>query len=130
LVILRPRALDFDLVLADAGTRPIAGNEFWEMGRKQALQVANRLEEGLQAWAAGGQGQLQIVDDALGFRLSAEAGPFTLLVCKRIPGQPYAASIFRDRVEAEQIRLRLAPVLFPRDGAEQEYYLNTREFGR
>jgi hypothetical protein len=127
-VILRPRTLAWDLVLL--GTPD--GSTFRDMSPLEAEMAAYRLYRALDAWSGGGDGRLEEVasPQGRGFWLRAVVGPFALLACPRLPGQPYRPQDFGDARAARAAAAELLAVLRPPPGVEQECYLNTRHFGR
>jgi hypothetical protein len=131
LIVLRPRALDVDLVLlrpdADEGT----GSGFMEMTRQQAGVDAQKLAQALVNWANGGSGCVEVVpadEDRFWVRVDVET--FALLACARLPGQPYAPKLFGTFEEAERVADALRAVLCPSADANQELYTNLSQFGR
>jgi hypothetical protein len=118
-VILRPRALPWDLLLlrGDGSALELAHDE--ASAAAQALYRA--LREGAVAVEPG--------PDPAGWRVRARVGAFALLACPREPGRPYRPLLCP---EAEAIRsaAALAAVLCPAPGAEQEVYFNVRFFER
>jgi hypothetical protein len=127
-VILRPRALPWDLVLL----RPAHPSVFHELDRDEAAEAARELARALADWAAGGPGRVETPDapQGTGVWLRVHAGPFALLLCPRSPGRPYEAERFADREAARAAAENLATYLHPPPGAEQELYFNTRHFTR
>jgi hypothetical protein len=127
-LILRPRALAWDLVLL----RAAEGKAFREMGHHEAQAAARGLSAALEAWAGGGAGAVEEIanPEGAGFWLRARAGAFVLLACGRRPGQPYRPEEFPDADSARAAAAALTAVLCPSAGVEQEYYFNTRHFGR
>jgi hypothetical protein len=127
-LILRPRSLSWDLVLL----RAPEGRAFREMGHPEAQAAARALGSALEAWAGGGDGRIEEIanPEGEGFRLRVRAGAFVLLACARRPGQPYQPQDFPDAAAARAAAAALASVLCPPPGIEQEYYFNTRHFGR
>jgi hypothetical protein len=131
-VILRPRALDLDLLLVK---RDAAGNpslEFRPVTQAEAASLAQALYGALQAWAAGGSGRVEVVPaGACGAAyLRAQVGVFPLVACRRTPGKPYQPAAFAEAGEAEAAAAALRATLCPPAGGEQEVYLNTRNFAR
>jgi hypothetical protein len=127
-LILRPRALAWDLLLVRAGE----GSAFREMGLDEAHAAAQGLHRALEAWAAGGPGRVEPValPEDQGFWVRAGVGRFTLLACPRLPGQPYRPLVLADAVSAQAAAGDLAAVLCPPAGADQELYFNARHFSR
>jgi hypothetical protein len=131
LVILRPRALDYDLLpLAPGGDNGAPG--FAEIDHKEAPGVSQRLYRALEAAAAGGAGRVEVVPTAgeAGWWVRAQAGAFVLLACRRVPGEPYRAAVLPTGADAGALAARLAAILFPAAGSNQELYFNTRQFSR
>jgi hypothetical protein len=126
-LILRPRALAWDLVLVAE-----AGGVFRDMSPLEAETAALRLHRALEAWSGtGGEGHLEEVADpaGAGVWVRARVGPYALLACPRRPGEPYRPETFADRDDARAAAAQLLAVLRPPPGVEQEYYVNTRQFG-
>jgi hypothetical protein len=124
-VILRPRALPWDLLLL----RDPGGTAFSELAHDEASAAAQALFRALRDGSAGGRAPtLEVLPEGQGdFRLLASVGPFALLACPRVPGQPYRPLRCRES-EARAAAAALAGVLHPAEGAEQELYFNTRFF--
>jgi hypothetical protein len=129
LVILRPRALDWDLVL-EAPRGHAAGSRFWEVGRHQAAGLSMGIDRALEQWSAGGEGRVDVFPnpDGPGFLIQPVAGPFILIACRRVPGQPYRPAVFASEPEARREAERLSSVLCPTADANQEFYCNTQHF--
>jgi hypothetical protein len=130
LAILRPRALDWDLlVVRPNGSRPRAP-ALWEMDRHQAGAIVEELERALEQAAALKRAALELVPapEQAGFRIQAQVGPFRLIACRRVPGEPYRPMVFECENEARRQAERIAQVLSPPPGVEQEFYRNTRHF--
>ncbi|HVS38410.1 MAG TPA: hypothetical protein VMS17_22825 [Gemmataceae bacterium] len=127
-LILRPRALPWDLVLL----QPTHPSAFHEMDRDEATAAATEVVRALEAWSAGGPGGVETTaaPQGPGVWVRVHAGPFALLLCPRTPGQPYQAQRFADDESARAAAAELAPVLHPPPGAEQQVYFNTRHFLR
>ena len=113
-VILRPRALAFDLLLCRSAGDPT----FHALSHGEASSAAHSLyrslREGLARVEAGGY-------------LRAHVGPLTFVACARVEGLPYAP-LELDPDEADALAARLAGFLSP--AGEQEVYFNTRFFER
>jgi hypothetical protein len=132
LVIVRPRALDWDLLIVQRHRRTGPTTTFRDFGRAEAAAAVEGLCLALQQWAAGGPGRLEAVPPpgGGGYLVRGEVGIFPLLVCPRRPGLPYTPLICPDREAAEETVTALTGVLCPDADAEQELYFNTRHFGR
>src|SRR3954451_16115019 len=72
ILILRPRALAWDLILVRAAT----AGAFRERGRDEANVAAHDLHQALEEWAAGGPGLVEAVraPEGKGFWLRAGVG--------------------------------------------------------
>ncbi len=109
-VILRPRALDIDLVLCrgegDPRPRDLAHDEASAAAQSlhRALREGMRIEAGGHLWASG--------------------GGFFLVACRREPGRPYAPL----ESPSEELALALRATVCPE--GEQELYFNVRHFER
>jgi hypothetical protein len=124
-VILRPRALPWDLLLL----RDPAGTAFHELAHDEASAAAQSIYRALREWSAGGEGRVEVLPDEGGSRLLARVGPFALLACPRLPGQPYRPLRCHES-EARAAASAVGAVLHPPEGTEQELYFNTRFFER
>jgi hypothetical protein len=128
LVILRPRALAWDLLplrLDDvSGTATIRDFE-----RDEAVAVARAVHHALEAGAAHANPvQADADPSGAGCRVWTEAGPFPWIACLRVSGQPYRPVLFASLDEARAAAARLAGVLWPAADGEQELYFNTQSF--
>ena len=113
-VILRPRALAFDLLLCrDAGDPT-----FIALTHDEASAAAQSLYRGLR------DGLARVEATAY---LHAHVGPMSFVACLRVEAQPYTPMAL-DRAEAETLAARLRDLLCP--AGEQEVYFNTRFFER
>jgi hypothetical protein len=130
MLILRPRALDWDLLPA----RPLTPREpspaFLELHRDEAASMAQKLVRFLEA--GGEPGRLETLPSAAldGYWITAEVGALVLLACRRAPGQAYQPMLFVTLEQARSAAARTTAILFPPKGAEQELYFNTRNFAR
>jgi hypothetical protein len=121
-LILRPRLLAWDLVLAQPG------GGFREMNREEAEHVAGQVAAALEA--DGGRVEPVYSLDQGSSWLRVRIGAYALIVCARVPGQPYQPLLFGG---AEAVRVAveaLTTLLHPPADVEQEVYLNTRNFTR
>jgi hypothetical protein len=124
-VILRPRALPWDLLLA-RGSDDLG---FRDLSHDEASAAAQGLFRALREGTAGEAASIDVVGTGNGWRLVARVGPFVLVVCVRAPGQPYAALVCAE-ADARAAAERLQAVLRPGSDSEQEIYFNTRFFER
>jgi hypothetical protein len=125
-LILRPRSLSLDLVFL----RHPDATAFRELSHDEAAAAAHQLYRALEQWAAGGEGGIEIVanENNGGSWLRVQVGPFFLVACTRAPGEPYRPAIFADADSGRQTVAKLAVILCPKPGDEQELYFNTRHF--
>jgi hypothetical protein len=132
LLIVRPRALAWDLVIVHSGRRTGPSTAFREFGREEALAAGEGLYEALEHWTAGGPGRVEAVpaSGGDGHVVRAEVGIFPLLACPREPGRPYRPMVFSQPSEAEDAAAAIAAVLCPAAGADREIYFNTHQFAR
>jgi hypothetical protein len=127
-LILRPRSLAWDLLLV----RRADGRAFQDMSREEATIAAQRLYRALEAWSAGGPGQVEAfpAPEGAGFWVRAVVAGYALLACPREPGKSYHPLVLPDADAARDAARALAAVLCPGDGVEQELYFNGRHFSR
>ncbi|HXG10681.1 MAG TPA: hypothetical protein VNK04_13065 [Gemmataceae bacterium] len=127
-LILRPRALAWDLLLIQPGA---AAEPFRELERSEAEAAAEQLCRALEEWAGGGPGRVEAVPlPGGGHCVRADVGAFPLIACLRRPGQPYRPMVFANADEAHAAATAIAAVLCPAAGRVQEVYFNTRHFRR
>jgi hypothetical protein len=132
LVILRPRALDWDLLLLSPFGDQLTNAGVWELIKRQAESMAPKVQRALQDWASGGQGGPELVPlaEGGGYRIRVAIGALRWLVCRRLPGKPYQPMTFPSEEEARTTATELAGVLCPDADANQELYFNTYHFSR
>jgi hypothetical protein len=112
-VILRPRALPWDAVLCK-GADDLT---FAQLAHDEASAAAQGLYRALK--------EREEVVAGVGTHLHLLVGPFVLVVCARVPGQPYTPLSSAAAPDAAE---RFAAVLDPE--GEQELYFNVRFFER
>jgi hypothetical protein len=122
-LIVRPRTLVWDLVLAQPG------GGFREMSREEAEHVAHQFAAALEA-SVGGIVEPVYSLDAGGSWLRVRIGNYTLTVCARVPGEPYKPQLFPDPHAARVAAEALSALLLSPPAAEQELYVNTHHFTR
>ncbi len=130
LVVLRPRALEFDLLPIRATLRNGLGSGFLDLTRAEAIAVAQDLGRALEEGAAGTPVLLAPIPatGGDGYWVQAELSQYTLLACRRMLGQPYWAWVFPTLTEAHTAAAALQQVLCPAADAQQELYFNTQSF--
>jgi len=131
LVIVRPRALDCDLVPVDPRGNG-QGTAFWEVGRHEAPELVSLLHHALEEGASRRSSRVEAMASPTGggYRVLATAGSFTLIACRRRPGQPYEPGVWATAEEARQQAERMAAILSPAAAGGQELYFNMRHFAR
>jgi hypothetical protein len=132
LVILRPRALEWDLLPLRPGEGSGAAAGFREFGRDEAAGVARRVQRALEQAAGAHANPVEAMPlpEGAGYWVVARAGELCWVACRRVPGQPYRASLFATLEGASEAAARLACVLCPAADAGQEYYFNTQHYSR
>ena len=126
LVVVRPRLLDWDLLPLNPNEN--GGPRFWEAARIEAQDVAQRLYRALETSSTDGGARVDAIAADAGYEVRVGVGSFVLLACGRVPGRPYEPHVFATVSEALVAVERIAACLNPGAGAEQEVYLNTRNF--
>jgi hypothetical protein len=119
-VILRPRALEWDLLAVD----PARG--FCQFGRDEAAGVARGVLRALEQTAVS-RSELRAVSVG-GFHATVHIGEQAWIVCRRRPGKPYEPWAFSSIEVAAQTMDQVLSVLCPAGPAVQEYYFNTQNF--
>ncbi len=130
MLLLRPRALGYDLVALRDPSANGPGPAFQELSRHEAEVLARRLYATLSA--EGGLVRIETVraGGTDGSWVQARVGEVTFVVCRRVAGQPYQPLVFATAAEADRTTAALAETLCPNASASQELYLNLRHFGR
>jgi len=124
-VILRPRALNWDLILLQG----VVGVRFRDLSQTEAQTVAQSLSQALDRWGRGGRGHISPVPTELGgFHVWVDVDEFSFVLCARNPGQPYRPQWFATTEQAQQAILGVQSILPPPSDREQELYVNTRNF--
>jgi hypothetical protein len=126
LVILRPRALEWDLIpVKFQGMH----SGFCQFDRDEAAAMARKIQRSLETSAAS-PAQVVANPGGDGFLVWVPAVDLMWLVCPRLPGRPYEPLIFPSQEKGDDAVRRLAPFLWPALDAQQEYYFNTQNFSR
>jgi hypothetical protein len=130
-LIVRPRALDWDLLLLAPHEHRTRLLPFRELTQTEGIQAAQELFQALSGWSCGkvpGSVEAVSAPDGSTHQVQAEIGSFNLIVCKRQPGQPYAPNEFSSPEDAWALADILSAKLRATGSIEQEVYLNTRHF--
>jgi hypothetical protein len=131
LVILRPRALEWDLLALRPDTSEAAAPAFQELSQDLAVSLARQVHRALEEAARQGTGSVEAAaNPAGGHQVRTRLARLTWVVCRRLPGQPYQPMIFTNPDDADACGRRIASILFPTADDEQELYFNTRNFSR
>jgi hypothetical protein len=130
LVIVRPRALAWDLLPARWTGDPACAPVFCSFGRDEAAGVARRLQSLLEEKVREGSSPVQTVGDAAGrhFQVWVRMKEFVWIVCRRTPAQAYQPLLFGTQDEAHAAGKLIEMVVWPGGDAEQEFYFNTQKF--
>jgi hypothetical protein len=130
LVIVRPRALEWDLLPARWDGDSEHAPEFCAFGRDEAAGAARRLVQALEAAVAQGINPLQTCGAAAGtsFQIWVRTDEFVWIACRRTPGQAYQPAIFATLEEATHAAEKISAVVWPAADVKQEYYFNTQNF--
>ncbi|MBI2803671.1 MAG: hypothetical protein HYX68_01645 [Planctomycetes bacterium] len=130
LVVLRPRALAFDLLPAQWDGSHDHAPEFSSFSRDEAAGVARRVFAALELAVAAGINPVQTVGDARGerFQIWLRGDDFVWIACRRVPGQAYEPMTFATQAEATREAEKLAAMVWPALDARQEVYFNTQSF--
>jgi hypothetical protein len=116
-VILRPRALPWDLLLC----RGPADLAFRDLAHDEATAAAHALYRALREAPS----RAEAVAGGGAFHLRLSVASLAFVACPRCPGQPYAP-LACGEAEAEAAAARLSEAL----GGAGEVYFNTRHFER
>jgi hypothetical protein len=127
-VILRPRALSWDL-LAALGGWPAWPVAFRDFGRDEAAGVARRLQRSLEEGAGFAPCPVEAVAvPGYGFLVCCRGADVVWVACPRRPGRAYEPLLFGTEGEAARAAAETARFLWPPDDAQQEFYFNTQHF--
>ncbi len=129
LVIVRPRALEWDLLPARWDGESNHPPQFCVFTRDEAASVARRLVKLLEAAVERGVNPLESFGDAQRERwqIWLRTEEFVWIVCKRAQGQTYQPTIFASQEEMTREAETLAAFIWPAADVKQEYYFNTQK---
>jgi hypothetical protein len=130
LVIVRPRALEWDLVPARWDGDSSHAPKFCLFTRDEAANAARRIIKSLEAAVEQGVNPLESFGDAQGERwqIWLRTQEFVWIVCKRAHGRAYQPMIFASQEEMTHAAETLAAIIWPAADVKQEYYFNTQKF--
>jgi hypothetical protein len=128
--LLRPRALDWDLVPLRADESEGPQTPFWEVDHEEGTRLASQLHRVLEEWAEGGLGRVEPMPapGGKGYQVRVGVGRFVLVACDRVPGAPYKPAMFASVSKALAAAQRIADMLCPGADVSQEIYFNTDNF--
>jgi hypothetical protein len=132
MVIVRPRALAWDLLPLRATSNGGSETPFHESTSNEAAEMARRVRRALEERGAGEFLRVEPVATQAGegYEVRAAIGVQTWIACFRAPGQPYQPMVFATLDEALHAAESLTAILCPEADANQELYVNTRNFSR
>jgi hypothetical protein len=131
-VVVRPRALAVDLVLARSTISGEPGPGFLELPRGAAAREAQQVGRALLRCAEDGTTLVKPVaaPEEAGYWAWVQLETFGLVACSRTPGEPYRPEVYSSAEELEMIAAALRAVLAPGADSECELYTNAQHFGR
>jgi hypothetical protein len=127
LVIVRPRALEWDLLPARWDGEVEHPPAFCTFSRDEAAGVARQLILELQSSSDNPLGTFGNVDGT-SVQIWLRLKEFVWVVCRRQPGRGYEPMIFSSQHAAANAAELLTPVIWPPAGVVQQYYINTQRF--
>ena len=130
LVILRPRALAWDLLPAQWEGDPAVPPAFCIFERDEAALVGRRLFQHLEYCVKCGTSPVQTFGDAQGrrFQVWLRTEELVWIACRRSPGKAYEPALFDTKEEAQSAAELIEAVVWPGSDKSQEYYFNTQKF--
>ena len=130
LVIVRPRAMEWDLLPARWDGERGQAPTFCAFTRDEAASAARRLVQALEAAVKNGVCPVETFGDAQGkcCQVWLRTEEFVWIACRRATGQTYQPMIFATQAEANREAEALAAVVWPAADTNQEYYFNTQNF--
>ena len=130
LVIVRPRALPWDLLPARWNGDSSQAPQFCVFTRDEAAGVARRFVQALEMAIHQNVSPVESFGDAqrqtCGIWLRTDE--FVWIVCRRAQGQAYQPMAFASQEEAATEAKELTACLWPAAETMQEYYFNTQSF--
>lgn len=130
MVLLRPRALAYDLVPLRAPAANGLGLVFQDVGRANAESLARRLYQALATGASAARVEAVLAPGTQRYWVHVQLEEYRFLACRRVSGQPYQLMDWATEQEAQATALALVAILCPAEEDGQELYLNLRSFGR
>jgi hypothetical protein len=127
LVVLRPRALDWDLLPARWDGNHANAPAFCTFSRDEAAKIARQLMEELESAPDNPLGTFGNADGTC-VQIWLQTKDFVWVVCRRAPGRGYEPMIFSSQELAVADAEKLAAVFWPPADRIQTYYFNTQGF--
>lgn len=130
LVIVRPRALDWDLLPAHWNGDMHSPPRFCSFTRDEAAAAARRLHHFLEDAVARGSSPILVCESPGGaqFQVWLRTDEHVWILCARTPGHAYTPLVFSSCTAAQQAGERVEAFLWPARDANQEIYFNTQLF--
>ncbi|MCI0642993.1 MAG: hypothetical protein L0Y72_10860 [Gemmataceae bacterium] len=130
LLVLRARALPWDLLAAQWNGRADSAPAFCQFFRDEAATIARRLPQAFEAAAHCTQSPVSTVSDSAGttFQIWLRALEFVFIACRRAPGKLYEPIVFLTHEEAVAAGKSAEQFFWPSADANQEFYFNTQYF--
>jgi hypothetical protein len=127
LVILRPNALEWDLLPAHWSGEARQAPVFCLFTREEAPGIARKLVQTLEDAVVQRLSPLETFGNGPCFQVWLRTPDFVWILCRRAAGEAYRPAIFGTREEAVAAGERVAKYVWPVAGG-QEIYFNTQKF--
>ncbi len=130
IVVVRPRALAWDLLPArwdgDASVPP----RFCSFSRDQAAKMARRFIADLEAARKSNRDPVETFGNVESGELQiwVRLEEVVWIACNRQAGQAYKPATFATSADAIQAAMQIRQIVHPALDEEQEYYFNTQSF--
>jgi hypothetical protein len=128
LVIVRPRALEWDLLAAQWDGESTHAPRFCVFTRDEAAAVARRFITALEGAVVTGTCPVQTFGAEAARQIWLRTDEFVWIVCRRASGQAYQPIVFASAEEAACAAEQLIPIVCPPADVAQQYYFNTQNF--
>lgn len=130
LVVIRMRAMPWDLLPAQWDGDAAVAPRFCSFSRDDAAATARRFITDLQAAAASGDNPVQTFGNAAIGKLQiwVRTANLVWIACERTVGKAYEPATFASHEDAVKAATKIGRCVFPPDGEVQEYYFNTQSF--
>jgi hypothetical protein len=130
-VIVRPRALPWDLLAAALPAEAIQPLTFLDFDRDEAARVARGFHHDLEECAQNSNHPPEVKTNlwGAGYLVGIKRHNLFWLTCRREPGRSYGPMIWTSAEECQEVVRRLRELLCPEPVSRQEIYFNTQNFG-